>query len=148
MRIRMNWGIGLALVYAAFAAATTGFVTFAMGRTVDLVSPDYYADSLRQDQQMQAERNAQALGPALRIEASGDAAQIFVPADQAPAARGTVRLYRPSDSHADRELPLALDSRGQQRLPLAGLQIGRWILQVRWTAAGRDYYFEAPVFVR
>ena len=66
MRITFNWGTGIALVYIAFAVATTGFVTFAMNRSVDLVSADYYAQSLQQDQQMDAEQNALMLRPAPR----------------------------------------------------------------------------------
>jgi hypothetical protein len=147
MRIRMHWGTGLALAYTAFALATTGFVAFAMGRPVDLVSPDYYADSLRQDARMDAERHAQALRPAPRVETGPHDARLILPAGQASAARGTLRFYRPSDSRADRELPLSLDPGGEQRLPFDGLLTGRWILQVRWTAGGRDYYFEAPVMV-
>lgn len=148
MRINMNWGTGIALVYTTFALATTGFVAFAMSRSVDLVSPDYYAASLRQDEQMAAERNAQALQPAPRVQADGRVARVLLPPGQAEIARGTVRFYRPSDSRADVELPLALDSRGEQRLSLQGLRTGQWVLQVRWTAAGHDYYFEEPVWVR
>ena len=147
MHIRMNWGIGIALVYTAFAAATTLFVAFAVARPVDLVSPDYYAASLRQDQQMQAERNARALGPAARIDVTGRIARLALPPDHARAARGTVTLYRPSDSRADRVFALALDSRGEQHLTLAGLPSGRWILQVRWSTRARDYYVERPVSI-
>jgi nitrogen fixation protein FixH len=72
----------------------------------------------------------------------------MLPPGQADTARGTVRLYRPSDSRVDVELPLAVDSRGEQRLSLQGLRMGQWVFQVRWTTAGHDYYFEEPVWVR
>ena len=38
MKRLWNWGVGLATVYAIFAGATVGFVAFAMGQPVDLVS--------------------------------------------------------------------------------------------------------------
>lgn len=148
MRIRFNWGTGIALVYTTFAAATTGFVTFAMGRSVDLVSGDYYAQSLRQDQQMDAERNALMLQPAPSVaQPHGRVAVLSLPADHA-GARGRLTLYRPSDAKSDVSLPLALDGSGRQQVSLEPILAGHWILKVRWTTGGRDYYFERPVLVQ
>jgi hypothetical protein len=148
MRIRLNWGTGIALVYIAFAAATTGFVTFAMGRPVDLVSDDYYAQSLQQDERMNAERNARALAPLPAIVSSGARAIVLsLPSAHALSASGTVTLYRPSDASADRVQPLAIDAAGRQAIALDGLARGRWLVQVRWSAVGRHYYFEEPVIV-
>jgi len=148
MRISLNWGTGIAVAYTAFAAVTTGFVTFAMGRSVDLVSVDYYARSLRQNQRMEAERNTGALGRELSVEWSGARAIVLsLPSVHAASATGTITFYRPSDAAADRSLPLAVDRAGRQQIPLDTLARGRWLLQVEWSAAGRTYYFEEPVVV-
>jgi hypothetical protein len=144
-----NWGHGVGLVYTAFAIATIGFVTFAMGTPVDLVSDDYYALSLRQDARMEAERNAGTLRPAPAVvQAAGGAAVFSLSPEQAAGAAGTITLYRPSDAAADRTVALDLGADGRQQVALEGLAQGRWILQVRWSAAGREYYFEQPVIVR
>ena len=144
-----NWGTGIALVYTAFAAATTGVVTFAMRRPVDLVSGDYYEQSLRQDDRIAAENNARELGVVVSVdERSPEVAVILMPARAAREAHGTVTLYRPSNSRADQETPLQLDARGEQRVPLDRLTPGRWVVQVRWSAAGRDYYVERGIHVR
>jgi hypothetical protein len=148
MRSRFNWGTGVALVYTAFAVATAGFVTFAMGRSVDLVSADYYAQSLQQDQQMDAERNALMLQPTPAVaQPGGRVAILSLPVDHAASARGRLTLYRPSDAKSDVSLPLALDASGRQQVSLERIIPGRWILKVRWSAGGRDYYFERPVLV-
>jgi nitrogen fixation protein FixH len=148
MRISLNWGTGIALVYTAFAAATTGFVTFAMSRTVHLVSDDYYAQSLQQNQRMEAERNTRALVQGPSVGWSGAHAMVLsLPSAHAPSATGTVTLYRPSDAAADRTFALAVDAAGRQQIPLDALARGRWLLQVRWSAEGRSYYFEEPVIV-
>ncbi len=149
MRITFNWGTGIALAYTAFAAATAGFVTFAMNRSVDLVSADYYAQSLQQDQKMDAEQNALMLRPAPSVaQPSGRVAVLSLPVDQAGSARGLLTLYRPSDATADFSLPLALDGTGHQWVSLERMIAGRWILKVRWSAGSRDYYFEQPVLVQ
>jgi nitrogen fixation protein FixH len=149
MRIRFNWGTGIAMVYTAFAVATTGFVTFAMGRPVELVSADYYEQSLKQDGRIAAERNAAEIGTAISIDEPGvRVATIAFPPTQARDAQGTVTLYRPSDSRADRTLPLQLGIDGVQRVSLDRLASGRWVVQVRWSSAGRDYYVERGVYLR
>lgn len=149
MTFRFNWGTGIALTYTAFAAATSTFVAFAMDRRVDLVSVDYYAQSLQLDRRMEAERNALALGPALSVaEVSARAVRISLPRDLAPAAAGTIRLYRASSAADDRELPLAVNAEGSQDVPLDGLAAGRWTVQVQWTALGRAYYIQRDVMAR
>jgi hypothetical protein len=149
MRITFNWGTGIALVYTAFAVATTGFVTFAMRRSVDLVSGDYYAQSLKQNQQMDAERNTLRLRPAPSVTQPGRRVVVLsLPADHRGSARGVATLYRPSDAKADFSVPLVLDGSGRQQISLERLVPGLWILKVRWSAGSQNYYFEQPVVVQ
>lgn len=146
MKLKMNWAIGIVLAYVLFAGGTLGVVIFALGRPVDLVSADYYPRSLRQDQQMQAERNTLALHGGATIEQSGDRTVVVkVPAAHVFDARGTVTLYRASDASADRIIQLKTDADGRQQIPLAGLTAGLWSVQVRWTAQGREFYLERRV---
>jgi len=139
-RPRLHWGIAVAVVYTLFAGSTVGFVVFALSRPVELVSADYYERSLAHDARQAALARATALGDGVRVEpdARGDALTIALPPAHA-AATGRVTLYRPSDIHADRTVPLALDAAGQQRVPLTGLARGRWLLRLEWTAAGIAY---------
>jgi hypothetical protein len=143
-RPRLHWGIAIAAVYTLFAASTMGFVFFALSQPVQLVSADYYERSLTHDARRAAITHADALGPRLRVEAApgAEAIAVVLPAEQAPVARGSVTLYRPSDASADRTFPLAVDRDGRQRIPLAGLAMGRWLVRVEWTAAGVAYYRE------
>ncbi len=149
MKLQMNWGTGAALAYVLFAGATMAFVIFAVRRPVDLVAPDYYAQSLRQDAQMDAVRNARDLhDTASVVQANDRAVLVSVPAAQVPTARGTVTLYRASDASADRVVALATDGAGRQRVSLDGLKPGVWSVRVRWTAAGREFYLEQRVVAR
>lgn len=149
MKLHLNWGTGVALSYLLFASGTMGFVVFALQRPVDLVSADYYAQSLRQDQQMDAVRNARELGAAAGIVQSQDrAVDVSIPPAQASSARGTVTLYRASDAAADRVVDLRTDGAGRQRVSLDGLQAGAWSVRVRWHAGGREYYLEQRIVAR
>ena len=145
----VNWGTGIAATYIIFAAATGGFVAFAMSRPVSLVSPDYYADSLREDQQLAAIRNAQALATPPTVQWDGqDRIHISVPAAHASEARGSVTLYRASDVSADRTFDLTPDIQGGQDIRIRNLAKGLWLVKLRWSVNGREYYFEQPVTLR
>lgn len=149
-RWRFNWGVGIALTYALFAMATLGFVAFAIGQPVELVSPDYYSQSLAVDRKTEAIQRADALGDGLSIAASesGRAVEIVIPAEQGRAATGTATFYRPSDASADRVIPIAVDARGRQTIDAAALARGRWILKIDWQFQGRRYYREQPLDLR
>jgi nitrogen fixation protein FixH len=147
MKLPMNWGTGIALVYAAFACGTLGVVALATAQQTDLVSADYYARSMQQDARREAVAHAQALGSELRVDPDADrqGLLITVPGAQVPSASGTITWYRPSDAHADVVIPLQVDRDGRQRLSFAGLRAGHWLLQLAWTAGGRAYYDERAV---
>lgn len=143
--MRWNWGVGVAASYIVFAAATTGFVVFAMSRPVSLVRADYYAESLREDQQMAARARAQQLGSAVSISVlQRKTVRITVPPDATPV-NGAVTLYRASDPGADRTFTFAPDRRGIQAFDVSALQRGHWIVQLKWTAAGREYYADQAI---
>lgn len=140
---RNLWGTAVVVIYAAFAASTLGFVAFAMTQPVDLVSPDYYQRSLVEDRRIAARDAARGLGDAVSAEVDA-AARTVVIRVPSPGAAGTVTLYRPAGSAADRTVPLALRD-GRQVLSTAGLASGHWLVQIDWSAGGRPFYYEAAV---
>ena len=145
--MRLHWGAGIAAVYLAFATATSGFVVFAMRQPVELVRPDYYEQALAHDAHRRAVVRADALGGRFTCELvdGGRAIALRLPAEHASRARGSVWLYRPSDSRADRTTPIAVDAAGRERVTLDGLVAGRWLARVQWTVDGVDYYAEREV---
>lgn len=165
--MRINWGAAIAVVYITFATATVSFVVFAIGRPVELVSADYYEQSLRHDAHRRAMANADALGDAVRIAAAEDARAIEVAipiatpksmsmpvaaahtnaAADARAVTGTVTLYRPADRTADRVAALSLDAEGRQRIPVEGAAPGRWTVKLSWRAGQQDFYREQIVWL-
>jgi nitrogen fixation protein FixH len=148
MKFRVHWGFGLAAAYVLFATSTVGFVVFAIERPVDLVSPDYYAQSLRHDQRLAAMTNAAELGHELDVEVAYRNVRLHFPPAMAATIEGTATLYRPSSAAADRVMALRPNRDGVQMLSLARVPAGHWVLQLQWTAGGRAFYHEATVIVR
>jgi hypothetical protein len=88
------------------------FVVFAMNRPVELVSGDYYAQSLRHERRITARANAEVLGAAFSCAMSPDGRVLSVrlPPGHGADARGTV-------TGAVRPPPAA---RGARRNPAGG----------------------------
>lgn len=143
--MRLNWGTGIAIFYGLFAAATVGFAVFAMDQKVDLVSDDYYQRALDHDRRMEAATNAAALGTAFQMGAGDGGRALTLSWSAARPDGGTVTLYRPSDASADRSFRISPDAAGHQRLSLAGLPAGHWVVQVQWQSGGREYFIEQPM---
>jgi hypothetical protein len=146
--LRLHWGAGVALAYVAFAASTSAFVAFALRHPAELVTVDYYEQSLQHDAKLAAVNRTRALTRPLdvRVDAAGGGAfLVTLPDSAADDATGTITLYRPSDVRADRVVPLARAPGGAQRVPMAGLAPGRWLVRVAWRSAGLDYFHEQAV---
>lgn len=147
MSLRFNWGMGVTLVYAAFAAGTLSMVALASSTRVDLVSDDYYARSLTVDQRMAATTaGEEAVSDLGIVKVAGQPPALVIHFRIVPGSdsRGTLTWYRPSSSGADRTVSLTAASLTAP-MSLAGLGSGRWRAQVQWTSGGRDHYVEREV---
>ena len=147
MSFRWHWGHSIALTYSLFAASTVGFVVYAMEQRVDLVSTDYYEQSIALDAHRAAQTNARGLGDGFSIQQTDNGSHVTVHWPTTAPATGTLTLYRPADATADRRATIAPDAQGTQTVSLAGLAEGRWILKVEWTANQRAFYAERDVLV-
>lgn len=142
--MKLNWGTGIVLAYAVFAAATLGFAVFAMEQPVELVSADYYQRALDHDGRMAAEVNAARLGDRFRIDADPAAKSLTLTWSVAAPDSGRLTLYRASGAAQDRVVPIAATA-GRQVIGLDGLEAGRWHVQVQWRHAELDYYVERTI---
>lgn len=149
MTVRFNWGLGISLVYVAFAAGTLTMVAIASQTRVDLVTQDYYARSLAVDDQIAAVANGRASGATIAVDRpTGEPARLVVTwGPDVQSAQGTLTLYRPSGSAADRVVPVAVAPGGAAIVPMADVPAGRWQAQLRWTSGGRDFYVEHDIVV-
>lgn len=142
---RNLWAWGVPLVYALFATSTLGFVAFAMTQPVDLVRPDYYQQSLVEDRRIAGRANARSLGTSVAVTVDREGRSLIV---DLPGTRveGSITLYRPSSSSADRTWPLR-GGVSRQAIPIDDVASGRWVAQLEWSADGRPYYHEVGVHV-
>jgi nitrogen fixation protein FixH len=125
----------------------TSFVVWAMRQREDLVSADYYEREVRYQQQLDSLNRSQAFSTQVVVTFDPAQQAILITLPAARGATGRVHLYRPSDARLDRELPLALNDEGVQRLGAKELSGGLWKVRVNWTAQGKEYFLDQPVIV-
>ena len=120
-----------------------------MHQREDLVSTDYYEQEVRyQSPARFDEPFASPGGTRDRHFRSGTTVDPhYVARRETGGATGGMHLYRPSDARQDRELPLALNADGMQRLDAKELSGGFWKVRVKWSSNGQEYFLEQPVIV-
>lgn len=144
---RTFWPYGIALFLGGFLIVLVTVVVVVSRQRDDLVAPDYYAQEVRYQEQIERLARTAALAEPLRIvqERAGQPVVIAVPAALRAGLRGQVRLFRPADASQDRQIALQLDAEGRQVLQFPPHVPGHWQVQIRWEHNGQEYYTESQV---
>jgi nitrogen fixation protein FixH len=146
---RSLWPISIMAFFAVAITFFVGFVFWAMQLRDDLVTADYYEREVRFQAQLDTLNRSQSFATqtVVTFEPASQEILITLPADKTPGATGTIQLYRPSDARLDRDLPLALNDAGIQRVDARELRPGLWKVRVQWNMSGEDYFLDQPVIV-
>ena len=102
------------------------------------MSTQYYADELKYDAKMLAEKNTMILSEVLSVTHNGEILSIQFP--NTPES-GAIHLYRPSESDLDKEIKIAAGS-AEQLFSIATLQTGLWIAKIEWKSDNTTFYAE------
>ncbi len=144
----LNWGWRIAIGYSLFAAMILYLVVVASQQTNDLVSEDYYAQTLSYQERIDARSNSQALAEPLRFVRSEDRSTLLV---QFPSGlqevSGQLHFYRPSDASQDRVVDLSGSGGQAASLDVSQMEAGFWRLQLDWESGGRAYFDETTLML-
>jgi len=146
---RNLWPTAITGFFVVAILFIVAFIAFAMRQREDLVSADYYEREVRYQSQLDSMNRSQALAAqtVVTFEPAQQVIVITLPPAQTQGATGNIHLYRPSDARLDRNVPLALNAAGIQRLDAKDLRDGLWKVRVRWNVLGKDYFVDQPVIV-
>jgi len=148
-KTRNLWPTAIIGFFVVAILFIVSFIAWAVHQHEDLVSADYYEREVRFQSQLDSMNRSQSLAAqtVVTFEPQAQTIIITLPHDSVQGATGSIHLYRPSDARLDRQLPLALNSEGVQRLDSRTLADGLWKVRVQWNVAGQDYYLDQPVIV-
>lgn len=140
-----SWPTVIITAVTAVFLAVVSFVIFSQRHKVELVRPDYYAESLRHQDHMDSLRRARAFTnePILRVVGRSILVTIPNPVD----ATGELYFYRPSDAKLDRRFALSLDDTGRQTLDASTLAGGFWKIELTWMVSNLAYRVETSAML-
>jgi hypothetical protein len=143
----MNWGKGLALALASFAALMAWFIVQASRSPEPLVTEQYYEQELQYQGRIDATERARVIG-GVRMDVSRVAIGITFPAAvTGHAITGELLLQRPNDPAGDRRIAITTGPDAAFLAEGLGLAPGRYNAQLSWTARGVAYYTEERIVV-
>ncbi|GAB4489945.1 MAG: hypothetical protein OHK0045_13780 [Raineya sp.] len=134
----MNWGTKIALSLGAFITFILVLSAIMMYKNKEEVDRNYYEKDLLYEQEIQAQKNANALSEQLTFELSGSKLLIKYP-QEVKKCVGRVLLLRPDDNEKDKILPMQIDENNKQSIDISLLQRGLWKVQVFWEMNGKPY---------
>src|SRR3954447_23751050 len=112
MKLKLNWGWALTLVFIAFATHISILVYKCTQQQFDLVSSDYYNEELKYQDKIDGMQNARQLTP-VQLEQTGDEVSLQLPKElNGHALIGQVWLYCAANAAYDYRAPLQVNKEG------------------------------------
>ena len=146
---RNPWPIFIICYFAIFITFIATFIVWASHQRVDLVRADYYEAEIKFQQQIDRVERSRPVEAAVTINYNATSSNITIqlPTDSHKDACGKIELYRPSDARQDKNIKLATDVAGQQKVDVHDLKSGLWKVRVTWTSSGHEYFIEKPITI-
>ena len=146
----MNWGWGIAILFATFIVLLIGFIILGTLNRFDLVSKDYYNEEIDYQKQIDRIIRSHTLAQSLtwHYDKMNQIITINFPATTDPRKIiGKIVFFRPSDAKQDRLISVQPDSRGRQQIDVHMLSSGFWRIKVFWQLESSEFYHEEGVIV-
>ncbi len=144
------WPYGIIATLVVFACGLAVIAVTAVRQNMDLVRNDYYEADLRYQTQIDRLNRTAGLADETAIEfrAAERTIELRLPAGHgARHPSGSIQIYRPSDAALDRQLELATDATGLQRIDAREMVSGLWKLKVTWQVGGEEYFVDRVVVI-
>jgi hypothetical protein len=143
------WPCAIIAWFVLFAGGLAVWIVVAVRNDEQLVRKDYYEHEVLFQQQIDRLARTAATGDVrLSYESAVHSITIQLPLAHARNhAAGRIHLYRPSDAKLDREMKIALNADGTQRLDVHDLLPGLWKVRLEWTVNGEEFFFDRQVII-
>ncbi|MBE9460830.1 FixH family protein [Dyadobacter subterraneus] len=145
--MKINWGAGIAILYAGFVAMILLLVGMSASQKIDLVTDQYYEEELQFQNKINKVNLAKKLKNPLIWQVEERGIIIHYPEEFAKdTLTGNVKLYCPSDNTKDRNFPVKAKN-NDQLIAGSDLKPGRYYLQIDWKNGKKSYWNEGVVVI-
>jgi hypothetical protein len=148
MKLKIHWGVGIAVFYTIFLLFLIGNVVFSSMQGNDIISPDYYQKELAYQQQIDKAGRSKKLPQQLKIVTGGSTIALQFPDFlRNSGVSGVITFYRPSDTRLDNKVQIKVNENNLQVIDTRAYAKGLWKLKIEWSASGIEYYNEESVMI-
>jgi hypothetical protein len=146
---KSKWGWGLAIAFIAALIFISSIVLYVTCQEVQPVEDEPYQKGLNYQQQIDRIKRTNALDKKVTASYNASAGNIEVrfPAMDNKRISGTIKMFRPSDSHYDFEVPIKTDSIGIQRIASNRMIPGYWQIKILWKVDSVEYFSQIPLMI-
>ena len=103
---------------------------------INLVSNDYYQQSIQFDEHMQSVQRTNSADVQIYYDRKNEEVVLITPFE---SVEGEITFFRPSDASLDFKVPIVLKDK-RQTLDASEIQSGKWDLKATFTVNGEHYY--------
>lgn len=137
------------LVYVGFVAVILFMVVRSFGHEVELVTDDYYAEELKFQNRIDAEKNALPYVDSVSIASDAQSVNLQFPPTLTDISNGKAYFYKASDADQDLHLNLQPDASGKVQFDRAQHKFvkGFYTLKLSWNKDGKEFYMERNVYL-
>ena len=144
MKIKFNWGTGIAIVIGLFLLANAFVIYKSLQQKYDLVAEEYYPEGLEYQQQIDRFAKANSLSGKIIISEDPQGLVITYPIDlKGKDIKGQVVIFRPSDENADFSDSIRFDTAMIQRIPIDKFIKGKYAAKFFWKMDNKEYAHES-----
>lgn len=149
-KLKITWPVAIGLIYGVFVLILIGFVIFSSFNSVDLVSPDYYAQELKYQQHINRVERTQQQNKNIRIsyDQASRLIELEFPAGFEPEdIQGKILFFRPSNANLDQTYEVHPDHERKQYLKTDHLASGLWRVKIFWKIKNLEYYNDSTIYI-
>ena len=142
----LNWGHGLAIALAIFAAIMITFLVNSFTTDHELVTENYYQEELAFQDQITKRQNAKRDGKTFKVSKGEKEVVFSFQLEDTAFKNGSLNLLRPSDSKLDKEFPLALNKNAEMVVPFEEFEKGSYIISANWQIDTTSYFVKQKFY--
>ena len=129
-KFKMNWGHKLVIFTLLFMTFISTMVYYMYKQNVELVDADYYEKGIKYQDEIDKRNAIKGLDHAIIFDSLKN--ELVFETAMGGHISGTVKLYRPSDSKMDRQIPFELNDEGRFFYNVSALAKGPWKFTFEW----------------
>jgi hypothetical protein len=141
----MDWGKGIVLTIIAFVTLIMTMVIISVRMDgIELVTENYYEEEINYQSRIDQSNSASDLNrEVIAYNSQSKNIELTLP----NGTKGSLELFRPSDSSLDQVIDLKISHEGKTNVSLDQLKPGYWKIKLKWSEGGKKYYQEEKITI-